>query len=89
MAEEEVTAGGYYEESGWKPINCKAGNKSLESEPYVAAKTFIKKNPKRHCCNVGMDGSVQRWVVPEGVPRVLLERAASDTTFVYNYKLDR
>ena len=88
MTEWEVQRGAYERRPRCKPDNCiKVGEKSVEKEPYEAAKDFIKINREHYCCNVGMDKSVQRWELPEGVPGVHLKKSSTDTTFFYNHDL--
>lgn len=68
---------------GYEPTNCNKVRCSKESDPYKAASKYIERDPKRNCCNVGVDNSVQQWQLPPDKPKVELKKAGSGTTFYY------
>lgn len=79
-----VFGASYVPSISYTPSNCTLVGQTTEEHPYEKAKSFIKEDTKRNCCNIGCDNSVQRWKLPPGQPKVLLTRARSSTTFFYH-----
>ena len=69
--------------AGYQPTNCL----NFEDPNLVEAKKFIKRDKKHNCCNFWQDGKthinwVQEWQRPDAVPKVFLEKASTNTTFL-------